>query len=195
MRPGPAETTLWEVPYKTEGDRTVAEPKMGMEIGMRFRWVALIWTLALAPSLSGQELQLRLSAASMSRGASGSASIELKTPAGREPAAVEWELAFPVQQVDIQDADWSPGAATQAAQKQLSCVRQLRREPEAYSYKCVLAGGRTTLRGGVVAVVKFKIPASAAQGVATLSLTGVVGALPDARKLDIKPAKATLAIR
>jgi hypothetical protein len=153
----------------------------------------LIWILLLTFALAGQEL--RLSTASVSRGNAGSVSITLSAPGGREPAALEWELFFPMQQVSLDDNSWSPGSAANAAGKLLTCVRQLRRQPEAYSYKCVLAGGQRAIRSGVVAVVKFNIPKTAPRGDAVLRLEGILGASPEAGELEMKPARAAIRIR
>lgn len=141
----------------------------------------------------GQEL--RLSSPVLSPGKAGTVSIRLVSPAGKEPAALEWELFFPVQQVSIQDSSWSPGGAAKSAGKQLTCVRQLRRQPETYSYKCILAGGHKKIRSGVVAVVKINIPRIAPSGAAVLRLENVLGASPTGAKLEMRPARSTVRIQ
>jgi len=154
---------------------------------------SLICVLALAAPLCGQELQV--SSLVLSRGRSGSVSIKLLSPPGKAPAALQWDLVFPVGQVNIEDTAWSVGGAASAAAKQLTCVRQLRKQPETYLYKCILAGGRQTIGNGDVAVVKIDIPEGAPTGLAVLRLENVMGASSAATRLDIKPAQSTITIR
>ena len=151
------------------------------------------WLLALVFPLWGQEL--RVSPLVLSRGKTGSVSIKLSSPAGREPAALQWDLVFPVAQVHVQDGNWSPGSAAHAAGKRLMCVKRLSTKPDTYAYKCMLAGGEKTIRDGVVAVVKIDIPETALSGPAVLRLENVLGASFGAVRLEMKPAQGTVTIR
>lgn len=154
---------------------------------------SLICVLGLVVPLWGQSLQI--SSLVLSRGRSGSVSVKLVSPPGKAPAALQWDLIFPVGQVNIEDSGWSVGGAASAAAKQLTCVRQLRKRPETYAYKCILAGGRQTIGNGDVAVVKINIPETAPTGLAVLRLENVLGASSEATRLDMEPAQGTITIR
>jgi hypothetical protein len=159
------------------------------------RWFRFLPILVVAPLGFGQELRLRANPQVVSPGGTGSVSIELKSPAGRAPVALQWELQFPARQVQIEDTGWSAGPDAQTAGKQLVCIRQLRREPESYSYRCVLAGGQNALKDGVMAVVKFRIAQSASPGNAVLSLADVLGTSAKPEKIPVKSSDTVLTIR
>ncbi len=155
----------------------------------------LIWVAILAFPLWGQEL--RVPAAVLSRGDSGSLSIQLSAPPDRAPAALQWDLVFPIGRVDIQDSGWSAGPSAVEAGKQLMCARQLRKNPEAYAYKCMLVGGRAKISNGAVAVVKIKHPqrisGGRGHGPAGEPVRGIARCLPPGnptyRKYDHDPIR------
>jgi len=148
---------------------------------------------ALFLPLCGQEL--RMSLPEIPRGKAGSVSIRLASPAGKKPAALQWDLFFIPRQISIQDNDWALGDAANAAGKKLTCVRQLRKNPETYSYRCLVAGGEKPIGDGVVAVLKISVPQGAAGGQAELRLENALGASREAGSLRIEPTRGDVKIR
>ena len=113
------------------------------------RPVTCAWLFALA--LQAQEL--RISSVAASRGKPTSVTIAFTASPKIPITALQWELVFPGATIRIQDGDWATAKKTAAASKSLACVRQLRRQPDAFAYRCILAGGNKLIPSGPVAVV------------------------------------------
>src|SRR6266481_399462 len=83
-----------------------------------------------------------------------SLNLNLTSPAGSEPASVQWTLTYPAANVVSISA--SAGAAATTAGKTLSCVAG------SGSYTCMASGlNATTIANGTVAVVNLTMVAGA----------------------------------
>jgi hypothetical protein len=144
-------------------------------------------------ALSGQEL--RISSVTACRGKPTSVSIALVSPKNRQPTALQWDLVFPSAQIHIQDGDWAANEGAIAAGKRLSCVRQLRRQPKGFAYKCILAGGGKPIPNGSVAIVKLVAVDAAGPAKPVLRLENIVGVVAGPKQLAIRPTVATITVR
>lgn len=143
--------------------------------------------------LSGQTLQV--SSVSTTLGQSGSVLISLKSPSGSEPAALQWELKYPAEQISVPDKKIVVGSAAQAAGKDLRCVGHWLKQPQVYAYTCILGGGLKTIRDGTVAVVPFDVAATAHSGQAEIELSNVIGATPEGKAIKVGLAPGVVTIR
>jgi hypothetical protein len=152
----------------------------------------LIWLFAVSLMVNGQTLQV--SSVSTPRGESGSVRISLTSPAGSAPAALQWELSYPAEQITIERKNLVVGSAAQSAGKELSCAGRWLKAPQTYAYKCVLAGGQKTMHDGTVALVTFNVPGTASPGRAVLQLSEALGASPEAKEIKIKAGQGAVTI-
>ncbi len=109
--------------------------------------VSRIATLGLLAPL-GLTDALSLSPGSTGTGGQASMNVDLTSPAGNEPAAIQWTVTYPLS--NVVSISVAAGPAATAAGKALSCVAG----PE--SYTCLLSGPNTTIiSNGPVAVVNM----------------------------------------
>ena len=93
---------------------------------------------------------------------------------GKEPVALQWEVSYPSPQLGIEDGDMAIGAAAKKAGKALTCQGRPQ-DAGTYVYRCVLVGGPERLSNGSVAVVSFRVRATARPGPTTVRLSNVLG--------------------
>ncbi len=95
--------------------------------------------------------------------------LVLTSPAGSEPAAIQFTLTYPANIVNIVSV--SPGPTAFAAGKTVACA------PASGAYTCVIYGGAnaTIISNGVVAVVSLTLAASATIGIGSPSAASPAG--------------------
>jgi hypothetical protein len=97
-----------------------------------------------------------LSLTSGSAGSDGQASLNLNltSPAGNEPTAIQWTVTYPLS--NVVSLSVAEGPAASAAGKTLNCVAG------AESYTCMLSGSNMTIMSnGPVAVVSLTMASGA----------------------------------
>lgn len=120
----------------------------------------------------------------------------LDSPQGKAPVALQWEFRIPVA-VKISAADITVGRAAESAGKSLTCAPRANQpavEGEA-RYACILAGGVKPITNGDIAVVRYRVPASAHRGRVGVTIEGVEGVSQDLKSTAIEGATAVIAIR
>jgi hypothetical protein len=154
----------------------------------RVTWFACtpLWLAAL-PALAQE---LRLSPASGAPGQTVSVRVELVSPAGNEPAALEWEIRTPQGQLtaEVERAAAEKGAVR--ARKTLRCAVH-----EGNTVLCVISGGREKIANGPVARLVFKIPANAMAGEAQVRVVRGTAVTGDSQRTNIPPAESWVKIR
>jgi hypothetical protein len=130
-----------------------------------------------------------------SRGKPTQLSIALVSGTNRRLTALQWELFFPASQIHIEDSDWAAAKGAVASGKSLSCVRQLRRQPEGFAYRCILAGGANAIPNGPIAVVKIVVVDASGSASPVLRLENIFAASAAAVRIAIRPVEATITVR
>src|SRR5690242_17791643 len=137
---------------------------------IRSRRTPVVRMFALAVVLSdlvsfAQSDSLALGSAVASSG-SAALPLVLTSPAGSEPAAIQWTLNYSPSSVASISA--TAGAAATAASKSISCA------PVSGAYSCLLYGmNNTVIANGTVAVVNVTLAAGATS--AAIGVTGAAG--------------------
>jgi hypothetical protein len=119
--------------------------------------------------------------------------LSLTSPKGQEPAALQWDLAYPAPLVGTEPGDLAIGAAAQSAGKTLSCQGHAV-DAGTFEYRCILAGGRKRIEDGEVAVIQFHVRPTAAHRTATVRVKNAMGVLPDGKNVAIAPLQTDIAI-
>jgi len=129
--------------------------------------IAFILTCLSGATAFCQTDTLALSSAVASPGSTVSLNLSVTSPAGSEPAGIEWTLAYSPS--DITAVSAIPGASANAAVKFISCA------PAAGSYTCLLTGLDTTvMQNGVAAIVNVTLaPATTATTITVKNAMGV----------------------
>ena len=135
-----------------------------------FKKCCYVLLIGFSSVLHGQVDSLTLSSGN---GTSGSVTLtlSLNSPAGNEPAGLEWVLSYPSANVTSVTA--AVGSPVTAAGKTLTCYQ----DPVAGSLTCVAAGMNSNIiPNGTVASVTFTMVASAPTTAVTVTPTGSDGA-------------------
>lgn len=83
----------------------------------------------------------------------GTLSINIDSPEGKEPVALQWEISVPPA-VAITTADIKVGKAAEAAGKSLTCAMKTKTQ-RASRYACILVGGQGPIKNGPIAEVHY----------------------------------------
>src|SRR5579863_1673187 len=129
-------------------------------------WIATLFTVLFMAHVSfGQSDSLALASGTTAANGTVSLNLVLTSPAGNEPAAVQWTVTFPAGNVTaISEA---PGSSATSAGKTLSCASG------SGTYTCVASGlNANIITNGPLAVVNLTM----ASGVASTAI-GVSNAL------------------
>jgi hypothetical protein len=147
----------------------------------------------LSAPLWAQAFRILPTPAELSPGEKAEVRVLLDCPAAKAPAALQFAITFPAQQLNAAAAPAAAPAA-QDAGKSLTCSGRWKKAPETYEYACILAGGLKPLANGPVAVLNFRVPQNAAKRPARIRVEGE-GASADAKKIPVAPAEASVTIR
>jgi hypothetical protein len=128
------------------------------------------------PAFAQSEASLTLSSATALPGSPITLTLSLASPAGSEPAAVQWTLSY--SPVNVASINVTAGDAAAAAGKNISCAGQ------AAAYICIASGmNADTIANGAVAVVSLMMTGSATT--ATIGVSDTLGASPAGEPLAI----------
>jgi uncharacterized protein (TIGR03437 family) len=131
--------------------------------------------------------QTALSLNSGSAASGGSISVNLNITGATAPAALQWTLSYP--SVDIASVTVAAGPALIAAGKSVTCATA------PASVTCVAAGmNATTIANGTVAVVTMTVALAAIDTSTPISISGLVGALPDGTETAVFGTGATIGV-
>jgi uncharacterized protein (TIGR03437 family) len=141
----------------------------------------LTFVLTSASALFGQGTLVLSSGTTV--GGTVALDLTLTSPAGSEPAGLQWDLTYSA--TDVVSINAAAAGSAVAAGKSISC------SSSSGTYRCLLAGLNTSLiQNGVVAVVTVTI----GNGVAstTIGVTNTLGATLDGHALSIRGIGGTL---
>jgi len=110
----------------------------------------------LCAAAAGQTLKVPVSEAKVH--GTGILVLNLESPQGKEPAALQWDLAVPPV-VAIEPADIALGTAAEAAEKSVNCAVKSGKPSESgpVRYTCILAGGVHSISNGTIASVRYRV--------------------------------------
>jgi hypothetical protein len=116
--------------------------------------------------------------------------ISADSQPARAPVALQWELVFPAQLMDLEGNAPEIGSAARDSGKSLQCTQ---RTP--YAYVCILAGGQKPISNGPIAIYHFKIRTTAAAGVIALKIEKAEATTADSTKWTLNNTEAIVVIR
>lgn len=145
------------------------------------------WLFVTALPVWGQ--MLHLSAVAGRPGEKVTVELSLDSPAGKAPAALQWETIFPAQLMEIEGEASETGRAAKESGKSVTCA-----ERKAYAYVCILAGDQKPIANGPIAIFHFKIRTEAQAGTSAIRIERAEGVTVDLRRLTLKDTAATVTI-
>jgi hypothetical protein len=119
--------------------------------------------------------------------------FSLKSPAGREPSALQWERIVPTDSLTPLEEN-IPGAAAHTAGKTISCAVKTK-TPADYTSVCLLYGGQERIRDGVVAILRLWLSADAKPGTFRIRIAEPMAVLPDAKRIPMAPVETVVTVR
>jgi hypothetical protein len=108
----------------------------------------------------------------------------------RAPVALEWEVVFPAQLMDMEGNGPQVGGAAKDSGKSLQCTA---RTP--YALVCTVSGGRTPIADGLIAIYRFIIRPTAAKGITALRVEKAEATTADSTKWSLNNTEAIVVIR
>jgi hypothetical protein len=136
---------------------------------------------------------LQLSSPAASRGSRVVIEISLKSPQGKEPAALQWEATIPTAELSLIDKEIAIGPAAKEAGKSVTCAVKGKTD-KALTSVCILAGGRQQIQNGVIALLMLKVPQEAPIGPARIRVERAVAVSKDVTEVPIKPVDAVVSV-
>jgi len=129
------------------------------------------------------------------RGGSGSLLLQLESPEGKAPLALQWEFTFPPN-VAVDVADIVAGSAAESAQKTLTC-RAVKTKDGAQGsvYGCILAGGQKALPNGPIAVVRYRVPPEIRQIAEKVRVVKALGVTADLKSVELAGTQAAITVK
>ena len=143
--------------------------------------------------LLGQSLQI-----TGDEGAPGeqvSVKIVLSSPAGKEPAALQWETSFPAKQLTLAGAAPLIGFAAHGAGKTINCSGTVDTKKGRIVHRCLLVGGNKLIANGPVAVLTLKISPAARPGKIPIRIEHAMAVSGSAEKTDLKDSEDAITVR
>jgi hypothetical protein len=136
---------------------------------------------------------LQLSSAAASRGTRVVIEISLKSPQGKEPAALQWEATIPTPELSLIDKEIAIGPAAKEAGKLVTCAVK-RKTDKALTSICILAGGRQQIRNGVIARLMLTVSKEAPIGPARIRVERAVAVSKDVAEVPIMPIDTVVSV-
>ncbi len=131
------------------------------------------------------------------RGGTGSLLITFATPAGKEPVALQWKIAFGAG-VTAAARDLAAGDAAGTAGKVLACAPTQGGGSEGSTYNCILSGGKKAIPNGTIFLVKYEVKSQAAPHTVAVRVSDGIAVSNEAnqlRKTPLAPVEGTITIR
>ena len=148
----------------------------------------LYWLILLTPVAYGQTL--RIFPVSGSPGEKVAIEISYDGPSQPAPAALRFDLTFPVQLIEPEGSAPEVGADAKKSGKSIVCASR-----KEYIRTCVMSGGQQPIPKGTVAVFRFKIRDGARISSSTIRISQATGATVDLKELTIPDTEAKLEVR
>jgi hypothetical protein len=110
-----------------------------------------------------------------------------------QTVALQWEIAYPSQVLEIQAKDIVAGDAARAAGKSVQCAGE--RKKDLHSYRCVLFGGSQPIGSGSVAVLHATVNSAAKPGRHGIKLEAAIAVAPNLKRAVIKDSQTSIVVR
>jgi hypothetical protein len=107
----------------------------------------------------------------------------------RAPIALQWEVVYPAQILDLEGAAEAGSAALDSG-KSLEC-----KPHKEYSFVCILSGGKKPIADGQIAVFHFRIRPDATPGKVTLRVESASAKQKDDSEAALKNTESVFIIR
>ena len=123
-------------------------------------------------------------------------SINLDSPQGKAPVALQWEFSVPPAIV-VSTGDITIGKGGESARKSLTCATKATTaaKQRATRYACILAGGQDPISNGPIAVVQYR-PQWDPQGTPIrVAIENILGVSADLKRIPMPNTDAILDIR
>ena len=120
--------------------------------------------------------------------------LDLDSPAGEEPQALQWEMSYPSPKLGIEEGDLVAGSAAASAEKSMVCAGRVESAAQ-YVYRCILAGGLKVISNGTVATIQFHVRQHAEAGPATVRISNAVAVTKDLKEHELQPCQADITIQ
>jgi hypothetical protein len=137
---------------------------------------------------------LRVYALPDASGRNGALTLEIASPPGKEPAALQWEFSVPDSL--LIDADSAAaGKAAHSAGKAIQCRVQFSLQGEKKSFcRCLLIGGVNRIPNGPVATLKYSARPETKAGKYGIDVVRALAVSVDAKKAPLHDASAGIEI-
>jgi hypothetical protein len=154
----------------------------------------LIAGLFTAVLLSGQSL--RVAPSQTARSMPGILTVDIESPLGKAPAALQWDIAIPPA-ILVRLADIRIGKAAEASHKTLSCAASVKKSAGfgGVRYTCILAGGDSPLENGPVAQLQYRLQTDVYGAPIRVAIENVLATSADLKSLTIESVNAIIHIR
>jgi hypothetical protein len=148
----------------------------------------IFWTVP----LGAQTLSVR--AHSSASGRDGAVTLEIASPRGKEPAALQWDFSIPDGlRIDVDSA--AAGKAAQSAGKAIQCRMQFNLQGEKKSFcRCILTGGVSHIPNGPVAALKYSARPETKAGKYGIDVVRAFAVSADAKRTPLHDASAGIEI-
>jgi hypothetical protein len=113
--------------------------------------------------------------------------ISIVLPKEKDVLGIQWETAFPAQQMSVDDNRPEVSDAAKAAGKSLHCSNK--KVKDVQSYTCILIGGQKPLKNGPIAVFNVHVLPDA-KGNTTVRAGHAEAVTKDLRKLSLQGAES-----
>lgn len=120
--------------------------------------------------------------------------ISIRSPAGKEPAALQWEITIPRDQLSFGEPIASPGNSVQADGKSVLCATRAQ-AATGPACVCVVSGGVSGIRNGLVAVLHLVVTNRASPGHARVAIRHAMAVFQDLTQDPIADVEAHVKIR
>jgi hypothetical protein len=145
-----------------------------------------------AGALYGQSFRLIPPAV---RRASGSITVLLISPPGKEPVALQWRISVP-HEVLVKVSDIGTGSSAESVQKEITCAAvEDRKQPGVSLFACILAGGRKTIPNGPIATIRYNVPQNMESKEVVVRFEKGIAALSGSVSVDVPAAECALSFK
>jgi hypothetical protein len=157
----------------------------------RIPWAAAA-LLALAMPTGAQ--QLRLSQSAGKPGGTAEMTLSIRSPAGQQPAGLQWTISVPGARLKIGDEFASLSAAAKNAGKAVHCAVGGAAN-SALTARCILAGGREPLPDGPAVTFRFTVAADAKRGNVEVRIREVSAVSADSKLKRLPQSTGRVSVR
>jgi hypothetical protein len=127
-------------------------------------------------------------------GRDGAVTLEIASPPGKEPAALQWDFSVP-DALLIDAGSAAPGKAGKSGGKAIQCRMQFNLQSEKKSFwRCILIGGVNRIPNGPVAILKYSARPETKAGKYGIDVVRAFAVSVDAKKAALQDASAGIEI-